>query len=213
MSCPYTNNKGNQYTMEEMPTLVTTRLLIRPFEMKDLEDIHRILDVELKDEDTGSEKMEGLSHRAEWLQWTVLNYRQLAKLNQPPYGDRAIVLKESGQLIGACGFVQCLDAFEQCPNFSYFNPGSDPGKYSAEFGLYYAISPSRQRQGYASEAAKALVVYAFKQLHLQRIVATTSHLNHASIAVMEKLGMRVESNPRPQPPWLQVVGVLENDLK
>jgi hypothetical protein len=28
--------------------------------------------------------------------------------------------------------------------------------------------------------------------------------------VMRKLGMWVEKNPRPEPPWLQVVGVLEN---
>ena len=27
---------------------------------------------------------------------------------------------------------------------------------------------------------------------------------------MRKLGMRLERNPSPEPPWLQVVGVLEN---
>jgi RimJ/RimL family protein N-acetyltransferase len=197
--------------MTEMPTLITKRLIIRPFIMEDLADIHQLLDIELKEDNTGSEKMENLEERAEWLQWSVLNYKQLAKLNQPPYGDRAIVNKQTAQLIGACGFVPCLNAFEQCPNFSYYKASQEPGKYTAEFGLYYAISPNQQRQGYATEAAQALIDYAFNQLQLKRVIATTDYDNRASIGVMRKLGMRVESNPRKEPPWLQVVGVIENN--
>ena len=44
---------------------------------------------------------------------------------------------------------------------------------------------------------------------MNRIVATTSYDNLASIAVMRKLSMRIERNPLPDPPWLQVVGMLE----
>ena len=196
--------------MTEMPTLITKHLIIRPFIMEDLEDIHQLLDIELKEDDTGSEKMETLSERSEWLQWCVLNYKQLAKLNQPPYGDRAIVNKQTAQLIGSCGFVPCLNAFEQCPNFSYYEASREPGKYTAEFGLYYAILPNQQRHGFATEAAQELVNYAFNELHLKRIIATTSYDNSASMGVMRKLGMRVERNPRQEPPWLQVVGVIEN---
>jgi hypothetical protein len=29
---------------------------------------------------------------------------------------------------------------------------------------------------------------------------------------MIKLGMRIESNPSPEPAWLQVVGVIENKV-
>src|SRR5205085_7665200 len=79
-----------------------------------------------------------------------------------------------------------------------------------EFGLYYALSPAYQRQGYATEATRALIDYAFTQLALKRIVATTTNENVASIAVMRKVGMRIEKNPYPDPPWFQVVGVLEN---
>ncbi len=197
--------------MTEMPTLITKRLIIRPFAMEDLADIHQLLDIELKEHDTGAEKMETLEERAEWLQWCVLNYKQLAKLNQPPYGDRAIVNKQTAQLIGSCGFVPCLNVFEQCPNFSYYNASDKPGQYTAEVGLYYAISPNQQRHGFATEAAQALVDYAFNQMQLKRVIATTSYDNSASIGVMRKLGMRVESNPRKDPPWLQVVGVVDND--
>ncbi len=196
--------------MSEMPSLETTRLLIRPFVMEDLRDVHRLLDIELR-----VDKMETLVERAQWLQWAVLNYEQLAKLRQPPYGDRAVVFKATGQLIGACGFVPCLNVFEQLPAFASGDKAGDLtlSLYSTEFGLFYAISPAYQRKGYATEAAQALVDYAFQHLRLKRIVATTGYDNTASMGVMRKLGMRVEKNPRPEPPWLQVVGVLENKRK
>jgi ribosomal-protein-alanine N-acetyltransferase len=91
-----------------MPTLETQRLIIRPFALDDLRVIHQILDVELADVDFGSEARKTLDERKQWLQWTVLNYEELAKLFQPPYGDRAIVLRQSKELIGACGFVPLL---------------------------------------------------------------------------------------------------------
>lgn len=197
-------------TGTEMPILESARLRIRPFVREDLEDVHRLLDIELREADLRTEKMETLAERARWLQWAVLNYDQLARLYQPPYGDRAIVLKPASLLIGACGFVPCLNAFEQLPGLAPGGVPVLPGHYSAELGLFYAVSPAHQRQGYAAEAAQALVDYAFQRLHLRRVVATTSYDNTASQGVMRKLGMRIEHNPFPEPPWLQVVGILEN---
>lgn len=196
--------------MNEMPILETTRLVIRPFVMEDLTDVYRLFDLELSADDLRVDSTETKKERAEWLQWAVLNYRQLAQLNQPPYGDRAITLKHGGELIGSCGYVPCLNAFEQLPNLSYYDRSGRLGRNTAELGLFYAISPSHQRRGYASEAAHALVDYAFQELRLKRIVATTDYDNVGSIGVMRKLGMRVEKNPLAEPPWLQVVGVLEN---
>jgi hypothetical protein len=45
---------------------------------------------------------------------------------------------------------------EQLPNF-VGDMSKSPGRYSAEFGLFYAIFPAHQRHGYASEVAQALV--------------------------------------------------------
>ena len=84
-----------------------------------------------------------------------------------------------------------------------------PGHNTAVFGLFYAISPSYQCQGYASEATQALVNYAFQQLNIKRIIATTDYDNTGSMGVMRKLGMRIERNPLKEPPWLQVVGILD----
>lgn len=92
-----------------MPTLETARLVLRPLSMDDLEAIHRTLDVELREAEFGSEGAQSLDERRRWLQWTVLSYEQLARLYQPPYGERAVVLKQTGQLIGACGFVPCMN--------------------------------------------------------------------------------------------------------
>jgi ribosomal-protein-alanine N-acetyltransferase len=196
--------------MLEVPVLETLRLRIRPFVMEDLEEVHRLLDIELAEADLGTDEMENLAERAEWLQWTVLNYRQLASLHQPPYGDRAIVVRSSGQLVGACGYVPCLNAFEQLPGMAWGEKPEGMGLNSTEFDLFYAISPLHQRQGYGTEAVQALVDYAFGRLKLRRVVATTTFDNVASMGVMRKLGMRIARNPHPDPPWLQVVGLLEN---
>ena len=195
--------------MVKMPTLETPRLRIRPFAMEDLPDVHQLLDVDLGEAQLGTERLDSLGDRAQWLHWSILNYEQLAKLRQPPYGDRAIVLRSTGQLIGACGYVPCLNAFEQLPGF--LSHGGSPGRnlYSTEFGLFYAITSAHQRQGFATEAGQALIDYAFRELSLNRIVATTDYGNDASIGVMRKLGMRIERNPLPGPPWLQAVGILE----
>lgn len=196
--------------MVEMPILKTRRLLIRSFEPDDLESIYQILDVDLNEAETGAEKLTSLQERAVWLQWAVLNPNQLARLNQPPYGDRAVVLRSSNTIIGACGYVPCLNYFEQVPGFANLPKPPGESRTSTAFGLFYAISPTYQRQGYAAEAAQALIDYAFQHLRLKRIIAETDYDNLGSIGVMRKLGMRIEKNLYPEPPWLQVVGILEN---
>lgn len=103
-----------------------------------------------------------------------------------------------------------LDVYEQIPAL---NTSATPSKYSIpEVGLW-AIDPQHQRQGYAAEAAQAMITFAFQQMRLRRILATTEYENIASQNVMRKIGMQITRNPLPEPPWLQVVGVLENGVK
>jgi RimJ/RimL family protein N-acetyltransferase len=201
-----------QVIMLRMPPLETSRLIIRPFCMDDLQPLHHLLDVELAAADFGTDGAMSLQERMEWLQWSVLNYEQLARLYQPPYGDRALVLKTTGQLIGACGFVPSLCPLGQLPGLAAPGAIVQMSLCTPEFGLFYAVSPSFQRQGYAPEAARALVDYAFQHFRLQRVVATTTYENAASVRVMQKIGMTIERNPFPDPPWFQVVGVLNNPV-
>ena len=196
----------------QMPTLETDRLIVRPFAMDDLDDAYRILDVELGEADTGTAGAQTREQRRAWLQWSALNYEQLAWMYQPPFGDRAVALRATGELIGAAGYVPALGPFGRLPSLGAGEDAATAGQFTLEWGLYWAIAPTRQRQGYASEAAKALIDYAFAQYRLKRIIATTSYDNAASMAVMRKNGMRLERNPLPEPPWFQVVGILENQL-
>jgi ribosomal-protein-alanine N-acetyltransferase len=169
-----------------VPALHSERLVIRELVVDDF-DALRPLDV-----DTA------------WLKWTVLSYVELAKLHQPPYGDRAIELKPTNEVVGLCGYAPLLGPYGQIPGLG----NGRPARHTAEVGLYWNVLPSHRRHGYATEAGRALIEYAFSTLELQRILATTTYDNTASIGVMRKLGMRIEHNPLPDPPWLQVVGVL-----
>jgi RimJ/RimL family protein N-acetyltransferase len=185
-----------------MPVLETERLLVRTFTLDDLDACHQLLDLEAWR--TGS----SLEQRATWLRWTVLGYEALAGLRQPPYGDRAVVLKRSSEVVGSVGFVPSMSYFGRLPSF-----GGDAAceLMQPEVGLFWATRNAHLRQGYAGEAARALVEYAFTSWRLTRLVATTEYDNAASQAVMRHLGMTLERNPRPDPPWFQVVGVLFND--
>jgi RimJ/RimL family protein N-acetyltransferase len=178
--------------------------------LNDLDTIHQLLDVELRDVELGDSGPQTRQARQQWLQWTIMSYEQLAALNQPPYGDRAVVLKPLGPLIGVCGFVPCLDAFGQLPSFAAALAVPMAHLTSPEFGLYYAFSPAHQRHGYATEAVRALIEFAFSVLRLRRLVATTTYENVRSMGVMRRVGMRIEQNPYADPPWLQVVGILDH---
>ena len=199
--------------MRRLPILETTRLTIRPFVMDDLAPFHRISDLCFGD---GSKADDPTAIEAgrRMHEWRVLNEEMLARLDQPPYGDRAIVLRETGMLIGAVGLVPYIDAFNVMPGlrFIHGDDGSTP-RATAEVGLFWCIDPAHQRKGYAAEAAQAMIDYAFGTMHLTRVIATTEFDNLASQAVMHRLGMRLERNETGQPPWLQVVGVLAHTPK
>lgn len=187
-----------------MPVLETSRMILRPFLLQDLPDVYRILDVETKQEPRT------LAERETWLRWTIAGYTEYARLLQFPFGDRAVVLRQTGELIGVAGFVPCVDAYNQIPALQHRAEDQIPAFTSAEVGLFWAITPLYQRQGMASEAAVALVDFAFTHFELERIIATTSYGNTASIGVMRRLGMSIDHNPQEEPSWLQVVGVLKN---
>ena len=175
--------------------------------MDDLADAYDLFDVQLADANIGTDGVMTLAERERWLRWTMLGYGEMASLHQPPYGDRAVVLREDGRLIGSCGYVPSLGPFDQLA--SYGDRGSGR-PLSPEVGLFYAFAPRWRGLGYATEAARALVEYAFRDLRLRRVVATTEHVNQRSERVMERIGMRIERNPYAEPPWFQVVGTIDN---
>jgi [ribosomal protein S5]-alanine N-acetyltransferase len=182
--------------------LETSRLIIRNFKSDDLDTYHRISNTSF-----GESPYE---QTEQWMDWTVRNYTALANLYQPPYGDRAIVLKETGELIGAVGYAQALGPFDTLPYF-YERAAQPPtGLATTEIGLFWSIAPEHRGNGYAGEGAQALIDYAFNHLWMKHIVATTEYDNSNSQAVMRKLGMTIQRNPYKEPFWFQIVGILEN---
>lgn len=62
----------------------------------------------------------------------------------------------------------------------------------AEIG--YILHPDAQRQGYATEAARALLRFAFGPVGVHRVYARCDGRNLASARVMQRLGMREEAH-------------------
>jgi ribosomal-protein-alanine N-acetyltransferase len=88
----------------------------------------------------------------------------------------AVIERESGQFVG----------------HMVFHPWF--GQATHEIG--WAISAGDQGRGYATEAARALMDFAFGALGCHRMIATCQPENVASWRVMEKLGMRREAHFR-----------------
>ncbi len=87
----------------------------------------------------------------------------------------AIVEAGTGQLIGDCG-LHCL----------YDEP--------RQFEIGVTLAPSRQGQGYATEALECLLHYLFTVLSARRIFATTDALNGPAAALFRRLGFRQEAH-------------------
>lgn len=83
-------------------------------------------------------------------------------------------------------------ASDQFVGHMVFHPWFGPA--TQEIG--WVIAADRQGRGYATEAARALLDYAFTTLGSHRVIATCQPENPASWRVMEKLGMRREAHFR-----------------
>lgn len=197
--------------MRRVPTLETDRLIIRELAMTDLVEINHVLNAAWGSSTPERERevdVQQIRERESWLRWTVLSYEFFEKLGQPQYGERAVELRNSGEMIGSVGIVPYLDRFN---TVAAFGRPSDAGA-TAEVGLYWAFAPAHHGKGYATEAAKAVMTYLFEHENLGRVIATTSYDNSASVRVMEKLGMKVERLKVAQPPDQFVVAVRENKV-
>jgi RimJ/RimL family protein N-acetyltransferase len=84
---------------------------------------------------------------------------------------RLIIQDASRMIIGDIGFQE---------------PPDDNG--TVEMG--YSIVPVYRKRGYATEAGHAIIAWAFTGPEVKRVTANCLQDNHASIRVLEKLGMK-----------------------
>lgn len=87
-------------------------------------------------------------------------------------GFHIVILKESGLPIGVCGLAK--------------------RDYLEDVDIGYALAPAFRGDGYAHEAASAMLAHALEVLGLRRVVATVDPGNTASIGLLNRLGLRFE---------------------
>ncbi|MDF1798452.1 MAG: GNAT family N-acetyltransferase [Planctomycetota bacterium] len=98
-----------------------------------------------------------------WVEVTAANVERVG------YGMSALVLEETGAVVGFMGLV---------------HPGGQ-----AEPELKYALHRGAWGRGLATEAARAMLAWGAERFGMQRIIATTAEGNTASHRVLEKCGM------------------------
>ncbi len=110
-----------------------------------------------------------LAETREELQWFLNGHPR-----HPELGLWATLERSSGAFLGRCGLL----------------PWQIDGQLEVE--LAFLIDKTRWRQGFASEAAGAIVDYARSTLGLHRLICLITPGNAASVAVAEKVGMSFE---------------------
>jgi RimJ/RimL family protein N-acetyltransferase len=152
--------------MIEIPTLTTERLILRPFRDDDLDAYAEICaDPEVM-RYLGDGKP--LSRADAWRQMAfIVGHWQLKG-----FGLWAVEEKASGALIGRAGLL---------------HPEGWPG-----FELGWALARQWWGKGYATEAARAGLRYAFEERDRDHVISLIRPENHLSIRVAERLGERLE---------------------
>ncbi len=143
----------------------TARLILRTFTDADIDSI-----AALRSDPKFMRYIKPTETREQAISWMQLVTRYWKTGN---YGFWAVVLKESGATIGWSGTWNLLETREK------------------EIG--FAIAPALWGGGLATEAATVALEFTFKNREADRAVAVARPENVASRRVMEKLGMKFES--------------------
>lgn len=151
----------------------TERLLLRPIREADLEDEFGILG----DAETMSFYRRPYT-REETVEIIANNVRTIEASG---YGMFAVLEKHSGEYLGDCGItIQIIDGEE-------------------EFEVGYRIRKESWGQGFAPEAARAMIDYGFQQLGMKKLCSYMLKDHHQSRRTAEKSGMTFQKeyvNPR-----------------
>jgi RimJ/RimL family protein N-acetyltransferase len=86
--------------------------------------------------------------------------------------------------------------------------GAGHGAGGAEFGL--ELAPVRWGHGYATEAARALLVFGFRELGLDEVRSVSVSANGRVTALAHRIGFR-EMGTRPGPAWMRARGWYEKE--
>lgn len=146
--------------------LETERLILRELRQSDYASLCRIL----QDEQT-MYAYEGAFTDAEVQEWLD---RQLARYRTWSFGLWAVILKETGGMIGQCGLTM------------------QPWKDREVLEIGYLFERAFWHRGYATEAARACKAYAFDVLKAEEVCSIIRDTNTASQRVALRNGMTAE---------------------
>ncbi|WP_413700867.1 GNAT family N-acetyltransferase [Psychromonas sp. KJ10-10] len=147
--------------------ITTKRLILRPFEDDDFNDIHQLL----SDPEVMRFSLNGPYSKektASFMAYCI----QRSQNSQPSL--LAIIDKKTNKFMGSCGFFAQKILAKQ------------------EIELGYRLSKQYWGKGFATEATIAVKQYAFNEMGLTRLISLIEKDNIASIAVAEKNGFKLE---------------------
>ncbi len=152
------------------PLIETARLRLRMLEPEDADSIHSIW--------SDPEVMKFIPivvfrTREEVKEFIPLT---LQRWEERGFGMFAVTFKETGEMVGYCG-LQYLDG-------------------TPEVEIYYGFSKDFWDQGFATEAARAVLRFAFEEKKLESIAGITLPDNTASQKVLEKIGLKKHEENR-----------------
>lgn len=145
--------------------ILTPRLELRPFNESDIEGIAALL------ADREATRFIGSVKSREVAADSVRSMRDAFAARG--WGTLAVVQRGEEGCVGYCGVR--------------------PLPHTAEIEIAFALQQRCWKRGYATEAASASIDAAFTSLRIRSIVATVYPDNKPSLRVLEKLGMRLES--------------------
>lgn len=147
-----------------LPTLRTERLTLRPFATDDVDSLHELW----TDPDVRRYLWDDVTISREKARDTV--HDAIASAESGGLGLWVVLESGSDAPAGFCGLIQ------------------REGEEHPE--LMYGLAPRCWHRGFATEASRAVLDYAFEVLACERVRAATDPPNVASVRVMERLGMR-----------------------
>ena len=149
----------------ERIVIETDRLILRPLTMSDLDALAALY----ADPEVRRYFPDGVRTHEETrgeLQWIIDVY-----YGKYGYGLWATILKDTGDFIGRCGLL----------------PWEIDGRTEVE--VAYLLDKRHWRRGLATEAAAAIVDFAFATLPVERLICMVDPENAASRGVAVKVGM------------------------
>ena len=153
--------------------IITARLRLSRLDLSDAAFIYHLYNTQPFIEFIGDKNLHSIEDAERMLlQGPIAMYREQG------FGLWRGALKDCDTPIGICGLLKR----ETLPDVD----------------LGYGMLPQYWGQGFAFEAADAVLRYARDRLHLERLAAITSKDNESSIRLLKRLGMTWEMTLEPQ---------------